>query len=335
MTDFGLSLAVSPREPTSRVGSLAHQAEAYGFGALWLLDSQLLMRDAYVSLTAAAVKTKRLKLGTGVTNGFTRHLTVTANAISTLDELSGGRSMLGIGNGDSSLHALGLRSANLARMREQVLDLQVLLRGEPVQFDGHAVTVAGARPVPVFLAATRPRMLELAGEVADGVVLTGFSSPEVIRLQLDHIKTGLRRAGRSRESLFIDYWSTVAVADDEREALDDVKSWAASQIRSLTNWDPMPQVLQPFVAEARAARSGLNPSQELSRHASHRSIISDDFARMAAVVGPPERCAQRLAELQSTGVDRITMSLLSGGREHRLDRLGEVIAMAGTSSTRL
>src|SRR5688572_30261301 len=117
MPQFGLSFGISARELLLRIGDVARTAEDNGFNAAWVIDSQVAMKDVHVALTVAAMATKKLQLGTGVTNPLTRHITVTANAIAGVDEVSGGRALLGLGSGDSAVFPLGWKPASIDDLR--------------------------------------------------------------------------------------------------------------------------------------------------------------------------------------------------------------------------
>src|SRR5262249_27104461 len=130
VTTFGLSLAASIREPISRIANLVAEAERRGFAYAFVIDSQMAFKDAYVTLALCAERTESIRLATGVTNPITRDLTITASSISAIQELSGGRAVLGLGNGATSTEGIGLRGAKLAETGDAVRKLRALLDGE-------------------------------------------------------------------------------------------------------------------------------------------------------------------------------------------------------------
>jgi 5,10-methylenetetrahydromethanopterin reductase len=330
MTSFGLSVGVSAREPVRRIGALAERAEDLGFEALWVIDSHLVMGDVYACLAVAGMQTSKIRLGTGVTNPRTRHLTVTANAIASIDDLTDGRAMLGVGSGDSAVQPLGMKAARIAELGEFLADARRLLDGEEIEIADAGVRIARSRPgVPIFLAATQPRMLRLAATVADGIVLLGFADPEVIEWQMGHIARGLEETGRSWDDITIDYWATISVRDDRAQALDDVRSWSAGQARWLNNWKDVPPPLQGFADEARVAAEAYDFGEHLSLRARHTTSVSDEFVRVAAIAGNPDDCRGRLKEISShPRVSRVTLTLLSGGRTERLETLAKLAEIA-------
>ncbi|HUK64196.1 MAG TPA: LLM class flavin-dependent oxidoreductase, partial [Dongiaceae bacterium] len=176
-------------------GSLCREAEATGFDWLGVADSQSVFHELYVALTLAALDTSRIRLGPLVTNPQTRHLVVTASAIASLDELSGGRAALGIGSGDSAIYTLGAPPATVAGLEDAIGTLRQLTSGEAVRRGGRIWQVHRARRrVPIYLAAEGPRTLELAGRIADGVIVGLGLTPEVIALSLQAIERGARAA---------------------------------------------------------------------------------------------------------------------------------------------
>lgn len=327
MKPFALSMGLSSREPIQRVQEIARMAEAYGLDCLWLLDSHLVMKDVYVSMTLAALATRTLKFGTGVTTPLNRHPTATATAISAVSEVSGGRVTLGIGTGDSAVKPLGIQPATSTEMERIVVELRKLLRGEEAVFSEtqpKPLRLGAARgDVPVFLGAGGPKMLRVGGRVADGVIVMGPNRPEWLRAQIATIAEGARETGRSRKDLFIDVWLTMSINEDRRQALEDVKPWVAAHARRLNRLGQLPDWAAPYRKELEEASRQYDFSHHLSRHAGHRQTVSDGLAAAVAVPGTLEECRDRIAEIAREDVDRITMTLLAGDRMARLRVIGE------------
>jgi 5,10-methylenetetrahydromethanopterin reductase len=169
-------------------------AERAGFDIAWLPDSQFLWRDVWSCMTAAALRTDRIVVGTCVTNVETRHPSVTAAAAMTLAELAPGRVILGVGSGDSAIKTLGWKPTRVADMEARIVMMSTLLAGEAVRFDDREMRLHAAppEPVPIYLAANGPRMIELAGRRCDGaLVLTGFQ-PELIAATRQRVGIGAR-----------------------------------------------------------------------------------------------------------------------------------------------
>src|SRR5881296_2514501 len=152
---------------------LLRSIEAAGFDGAGILDSQMLSRDTFVVLGQAAAATSRLTLFPAVTNPFTRHASVLASAIQTVEELAPGRIKFIIGTGYTSASTIGRKPATLAQMRACIVSLKELLAGKTVDFNGTPgrLQYAAGGNIPVLMAASGPKAIELAGEIADGALL--------------------------------------------------------------------------------------------------------------------------------------------------------------------
>src|SRR2546430_3517421 len=133
---LAVSVGISPRQALARWADLASELEGEGVDHLWLIDSQLAMKDVYAGLILAAQRTSRMRLGTGVTNPLTRHPTVTASAIAAVAEVSGGRVVLGLGAGDSAVYGIGWRPARVAQVEAALLFFRAVLGGQAGRWDG-------------------------------------------------------------------------------------------------------------------------------------------------------------------------------------------------------
>lgn len=291
-----VSVGISPRQPFAAWATFVAGLEAEGVRRVWVIDSQLAMKDVYAGLVVAALNSHTIGLGTGVTNAVTRHPTVTANAINAIAELSGGRAILGLGAGDSALYGIGLKPQKVAEVEEAVA------------FFRRSVEAS----VPIFLAVSQRRMCELAGRVADGAIVMGPAQPDVVRQQVEWIRGG----GRTVEVAFIAPTST---------DLEDVRSWASTQARLMTHHESLPASLEPFREElARSARS-YDYSEHLSTHAEHQAVVSDGLVRALGIVGSAEECRARLADLRGCGVDTFIFPLAGRGRLERWKKIRDQI----------
>jgi 5,10-methylenetetrahydromethanopterin reductase len=324
VTAVGISVGWSARESLERLVDLVRGAEEAGVNACWVIDSQLATRDGFTLLGILARETERIRLGPGVTNLLTRHETVIANTLSTLETIAPGRILAGIGAGDSAVFPIGLRPQRLAELEHGLRRLRVLLNGGEVEGPSGPIRLPFQvqRP-PLYLAASQPKMLDLAGRAADGVVVMGPADPEIARAQIDHVARGARAAGRDPAVVAVDLWVTMAVGEDG-EAVEAIRSWASAQARWLARWANVPPSLARFEDEMQAASDSYDFSSHLSLSAGHAHAVSDEFARALAIAGPPEACARRVADLVSLRPERMTFALLSGGRERRLDDLLDV-----------
>ena len=320
-----LSSGVGSREPLTRVPTLAAAIERAGFDRLWYVDFQLPMKDSVVAMTLAATATSRIQIGPGVANARTRHISVLANAMNAINELTSGRAILGLGTGHTAVYGVGLSPTTIDETRAAVLDLRRLLAGEEVIGNGktYSLKTGSDQPPPILLAATHRRMLELAGEIADGVVLMGAADVEMTQWQLERIAVGADRAGRSMSDIDIELWMALSLGDDDR-VVADVKAWAAAQARVLNRWKgTLPGDLERFREELHRADAQYVLSRHLSVGGPNADLVSDELALRLAIAGDATTCTSRLRELSALGLSGVTITLLSGGREERIRRLGE------------
>ncbi len=330
---LAISIGISPRQSLASWTGLAADLEASGVDRLWLIDSQLAMKDVYAGLYLAATSTSHIELGTGVTNPLTRHPTVTASAVAALSELSSGRALLGVGAGDSAVYGLGWKPARVAEVEETLRFFRSVLAGQPGQLGGRGYILPySVPPVPIWLAASQKRMCRLAGRVCDGVILMGPAAPDFVRRQVEWVEAGLAEAGRRRDEIEIGLMTTLSASDEDPiAALDAVRSWASTQARLIADFIEFPASLEPFRDEILRARETYDYSQHLSTHADHQASVSDELTRTLAVAGTTRECATRVRSLLAAGVDSCIFPLLGGGRLERLRILRESILPAVTA----
>jgi 5,10-methylenetetrahydromethanopterin reductase len=312
MTQFDVSVGISPRQSFESWAAFVAELEAEGVGRVWVIDSQLAMKDVYAGLVVAALNTKWIDLGIGVTNAVTRHPTITANAIAAVAEISHGRAVLGLGAGDSALYGVGMKPQKVAEVEEAIDFFHAVLSGQEGQLGGRQYRLPHvAAAVPVYLAVSQERMCELAGRKADGAIVMGPAQPDMVRRQVEWIEAGLEAAGRKRNDIDISFMATTSAN------VDDVRSWASTQARLLTHYKELPPSLLPFRDEIKLSADSYDYAEHLSTRAGHSAAVSDDLTRALAVVGTPVECAARLRELWSTGVDTLMFPLAGRNRVGR------------------
>ena len=198
-----VSLRIPGTAPMPELIQLIQDVEAAGFDGAGILDSQLLCRDTFVTMALASAHTSGLTLFPAVTNPLTRHASVLASAIQTVEEIAPGRIKGVVGTGYTSAHTIGRKPATLAEMRVCIATLRALLAGETVAFGqtSGSLAYASRRRIPVLMAASGPKATELAGEIADGVLLSVGFHPRIVAAVLGHLAAGARRGGRRLEDL--------------------------------------------------------------------------------------------------------------------------------------
>lgn len=324
-----ISIGVGPRERLTDWMAFSADLERAGVDETWLIDSQLAMKDVYVGLAATALRTERMRLGTGVTNLLTRHPTVTANAIAAIAELSGGRALLGIGAGDSAVYGIGERPSRVAEVEAGIAFLRAVLTGGEGEWDGRTFSLAQeVAPTPVYLAVSQPRMCRLAGRLADGAIVMGPAQPDLLARQLEWILEGVQAAGRARSDIRICFIATLSARESPEAALADVRSWAVAQARLQADVRELPASLAPFADEIARAKADYDYGEHLSTRAGHQQVISDELVRTLAIAGTADDCLPRLEALLDTGVDDLIFPLMGRGRLERLQVLTRRIAPA-------
>lgn len=222
-----------------RFRSLAAEIEGLGYTHLWVTDSSLHARDVYLYLTIAGTATERLTLGTAVTNPLTRHPAITANAAATLAAIAPGRVILGMGAGDRPLQALGMEPAKPAVVRKTIEVCRALLAGEHVTARVGGVSLQDAYlhqpceiPPPIWLAASGPQMLRLAGAAADGVIILAGLFPAGIAYALRHVNDG--RSGEKGRADGGGFGCTVFMYG----SMDEEAGRAVEAARAIAAWFP-------------------------------------------------------------------------------------------------
>ena len=230
---FGLRVPTVGRP--QETGAYAARVEAAGFDFMWIPDTPVLAgrwRDVYMHLTCAALETSKLRLGPGVTNPLTRHPVATASAIASLDDASGGRADLVVGTGYSSAYIIGRKAATLATMRESIALWQSIFSGASTELGGLAIELDPAYPqLPIYMAATGPKALQLAGEVADGVLIMVGAASGTVAWALEQVEAGMARAGRERQDVERILVVTACVDNDRERAIDLLRPCVAGMCR--------------------------------------------------------------------------------------------------------
>ncbi len=308
-------VTLQPVDDPSIFQAMVGEIETLGFDHLWLTDSSLHARYCYAYLTLAAAASSRLVLGTAVTNPLTRHPALTASAIATVDEISGGRAVLGIGAGDRPLLALGLQPSRLGELEASIAAVRALWSGKEVDLEAETFSLHEAhlrfvaRPdIPVFVSASGPRTLELTGRVAEGAILLVGLFPEAIAWAIEHLERGAATAGRPRPHVAVFAYGSI---DDDRDA-------ALERARSIAAWFPQtaPAICRlaglddALVEQVRLAYRG----GEFQEAASAAALLPDDFVRRVALAGDAADARTRIADVLAAGADSVHVFPLGEGR---------------------
>jgi alkanesulfonate monooxygenase SsuD/methylene tetrahydromethanopterin reductase-like flavin-dependent oxidoreductase (luciferase family) len=217
---FGIT--VLPDPPYTDLVRLFKQAEDNGFEIGWTYDSHVLWQDPYPLLTAAALGTERIKLGMCVTNPGTREPTVTASAHATLNDISGGRVVFGIGRGDSARRYIGLQPVKVAEYEAATAMMKDLMNGRKAEWNGKELQLEWAKDlpeIPFYLAGYGPKALAVAGRHADGVIIQ-LADPEIIQWIMGLARAAAEKAGRDPDALEPIVCAPAVLMDDMAAARD-------------------------------------------------------------------------------------------------------------------
>ncbi|MDE0669731.1 MAG: LLM class flavin-dependent oxidoreductase [Acidimicrobiia bacterium] len=320
-------LAIWLDQPLDPLAELAVGAEQAGFADVWLPDHYFL-RDVYVAQAIIAARTSTLRLATGVAAVQLRHPALIASSAATIAERSGGRAVIGIGPGGHEFPSqFEMRPPSPLRMLRQAVQIirelssgQAGVRGEYFSADGAAL---GWRidPPPIYLSARGPRMLELAGEIADGVIIHGVQR-EFLDYARARVVRGAERAGRDPQACEIAVMLDVEIDADEAAAIDRLRARCTLMAGGSYADELIP--VYGFNPEAVATlRSALNDPDV--REAGY---VTDDMVRAFAFGGTRQAVAERLGELGRLGVDLAILKLAQSDLEATRDvlaRLGPLI----------
>jgi len=325
---FGIEFV--PMDPLDKIAKLVKLAEDVGFEYVWITDHYN-NKEVYESLAVIAKKTETIKLGPGVTNPYVRSPAITASAMATLDEISNGRAVLGIGPGDkATFDALGIAwTKPVTTIKETIEVAKGFMAGEKVSFDGEVVKIAGAQltgvktvqdKVPVYMGAQGPMMLKTAGEVSDGALINA-SNPKDFEAAVPLIKEGAEGAGRSISDVDVAAYTCCSIDDDVGAALG-----AAKIVVAFIAMGSPPPVLQ---------RHGIDP--EISGKIGAAigkgdfggaiGMVDDKLMEAFSVVGTPDDFIPKIEALSEMGVTQyVAGSPIGPDKEKSIKLLGDVIS---------
>ena len=318
-----LQLLLLGDAPVAQLVERAKLAEANGYSAVWVADERF-YREVYSCLGQLAAYTSRVLLGPCVTDPFARHPALTAMAICTLDEISGGRAILGIGAGISGFAELGIERRKPARaIREAIEVIRALLRGETVEFHGDVIafdhgrlSFSSLRPdIPVYVASNGPLGQRMAAELADGVIMEGCASVAEVRAFRTAIDRAASNAGRDPQEIRVIARLNTSVAADGRAARDAVRPsvaryLGAGRLRSRT---AAAQGLA-LPAEALAAVAGAAYAAGVTPYLPLLPLITDRHVEAFTLAGTIDEVAEHARALREAGADAfIARPFAAGG----------------------
>jgi 5,10-methylenetetrahydromethanopterin reductase len=318
--NYGL-LLLGEHSP-DRVVRLARLVEAHGFQDLWFADEKF-YRDPYVSLAHVANHTTTIRLGTCVTDPFTRHPAVIAMGAATLDEVSAGRAVLGLGAGFSGLEAVGVRRGKTVRTLRQAIDaIRRLWAGETVSVDDEAFVLhdthldfAARHDIPILLASSSRQVLRLAGEAADEVMLGDLGSSAVLAPALAEVEKGATKAGRSIGGMKRIARLNLVLSEDLAAAREAVRPWILaylwhaypdwSRLLDYTaDWEGRLQPLKDFIESQGGGPRNVGDREQVIQFG---PLLPDSLVRRYALAGRSSDVVEQIGEIAACGVTQIAL----------------------------
>jgi 5,10-methylenetetrahydromethanopterin reductase len=320
---FGINYMPTASPP--EVIRWARLVEDLGYEILGISDSQSICRDVYMTLALCAVNTERIRFGPRVITPVTRHPAVAACAAATLEELAPGRTLVAVGSGDSAAFNVGLRPAPLAELREYAETIRSLLTTGAGTYHGCRATLTWKRAVvPLYLAASGPKTLRLAGEIADGVVIRTGITPEIVRDSIAQVRAGAQAAGRDPGTIDMWWWPDVNVGTSYRDAVEEIKMSLAAAGNHLSRFTTEGKHIPPELLERVKAlgqryafTSHTLPGSPNNRLIEELGLV-DYLADRFAAVGTPAQCIEKLQAAAEAGARQFWMSVHFDDKERFL-----------------
>jgi 5,10-methylenetetrahydromethanopterin reductase len=308
-----VSVLLNAEYPTARLVELARVSEACGYRGLWYTDLRF-APDCFVGLAAVASATSQMFLGPGVVDPYTRHPSAIAGAVATLDEMTGGRAVLGLGVGGQGLPQLGLeRRLPVAALREAVAMIRALLGGEEYEARGQVVSLGKARlavrpvqpRIPIYFATHGAQVTRLAGEVADGVLVANTLNPAAFAFYQERLAEGRARAGRPAGAVDVGLRVEACIAEDDEAAFAVMRRRVAARVLAqYPHWEYLEAIglALPEAFTAIARRPGRGGAE-----AEAAPLLPREVVESMVLAGSPARCAEQLARGLVSGITHLTV----------------------------
>jgi 5,10-methylenetetrahydromethanopterin reductase len=302
----------SARSVKEAVGR-AKRAEALGFEAIFFADSQMNNVDPYQAMAMCGVSTKKIRLGTAVTNMVYRDPTITANSFATLNEISAGRAIIGLGTGDGPVYSLGRTATKLVDFEKGLRVIRDLLHDRGVDVPkskeragGNVQLKIGKRPVPIYISAEGPKTLRVAGRTCDGVILgTGFDL-DVLEWAEARVVEGAKEAGRSPGEIDIMPAGMIVVDEDGEQARKRVRARMANRAHHNFRFT-METVPKSEFAGVKRFMDAFNISKPIEERVDP-DCVTDYLLERFTIAGTSKECVAKVKRLEAAGVKRILLT---------------------------
>lgn len=307
------------------------RAEARGFEAVWQAESRL-VREATVPMAAFAASTERIKVGSGVVNTWTRNTGLLGSTFVTLDDLAPGRVILGLGAWwDPLASKVGIDRRRPLQVMREVTEAcralftlnEVTYHGDYVHLDGVRIDVVhgntSPRDIPIYIGATGPKMLELSGEIADGVVLNYMVSPLYNDHAMERIEAGAKRAGRSIDEIDRPQLVVCSLDDDRTKALDAARLLLTQYLGQQPHIMKASGVDRSLIDEINAIVDWPATQEEIEKAA---ALVPDEVVQLVSASGTPEECRAKVSEYIEHGATCPILYPLGDDVEAMIDAFG-------------
>jgi probable F420-dependent oxidoreductase len=330
--DFGVVLQTNP--PASRVIELTRHAEEAGFGYAWTFDSHVLWQEPFVIFSRMLAATERMIVGPMVTNPGTRDWTVLASLFATLDDMYDGRTICGMGRGDSALRFINDKPTTLETMREAMGVIKRLVAGEEVDYNGRALRIPWAGRgwvLPMWGAGYGPKALTMIGEACDGFILQ-LADPYLVEWTTKYVRQAAASAGRDPGSVKICVAAPAYVGEDVAHQRDQVR-WFGGMVGNhvadlVSRYGKDEAMIPRALSDYIAARQGYDYSHHGKAGNPSTDFVPDEVVDRFCVLGPVAEHVRRMQELRDLGVDQFAIYLMHDAQEATLDAYGEVVIPA-------
>lgn len=326
VTGYGQNIAAQIAM-TRRVEELGFDLAGYG-------DTQNMIPDCYVAMTAMALATKRVMIGPTVSNPVTRHPAVTASAMSAMQEVSNGRAFLGIATGDSALVNIGEKPATLAYLEDYCRTVRSLCAGEEAVWKGHRTKLQfKPHQVPIWIAAEGPKTQHLAGRIADGAIFANGITEDVVKDNVRRVREGAISAGRDPDSVQCWFFAKPYFCESEQQAWQDL-AWtlSASANHAFRFSFEGKFVPQEHEAGLRRLMDGYASHQHNVQGATSNNARVVTENKLAEFLGPrfllagtPQRIRDRIEEMASWGATNLILTALFGDPVEYVERMSREI----------
>ena len=327
---FGVT--VLPDPPYQRWLELIQLSESHGFEYAWTYDSHVLWQESIPTLAIAARETSKIKLGHFVTNPATRDQTVLASSYATLQDISNGRMVMGVGRGDSAVRYIGRQPMKVAEFERSLAMIKDFMNGREVNWNDRDLQLKWVREelpqIPMYVAGYGPKALAVAGRVGDGVIIQ-LADPEIIQWIMDTARRAAEEAGRDPSALKCIVGAPSHVSDDLADAREQVRWFPAmvsNHVKDLVDrygadGSVVPKALTDFIA----SREFYDYNDHSRVGAAHGGFVTDEICDRFTVIGNTEQITAKLRELEAVGVDQFNIYLMTHAQEETLAAYGDGI----------